>query len=141
MNSNLCKAKEILVEGGYTLVLCDGKDVVPSADRGVKPLLQLLESGKCYNGYFACDKVVGSAAAYLYVLLGIREVYALTLSENARAVFEKYAIAFYYETLVPNIINRKGDGLCPMEQATLSASSPEDALRRIKNKLRQLQGE
>ncbi len=139
MNSNLCKAKEILLGGGYTLVLYDGNDVVVSNERGVKPLLSLLENGKCYSGYSACDKVVGSAAAYLYVILSVKEVYALTLSENARAVFEKYGVTYFCDNIVPNIINRKGDGLCPMEQSTLNAQSPEDALRRIKEKIKELQ--
>lgn len=132
------KAKEILKDGSFTLVLSDGEKVLTSHDRGVKPLLELLEKGGDYSSFSAADKVVGSAAAYLYVLLKLRAVYALTMSEKAKAVFEKYGIIFEAECIVPAIINRKGDGFCPMEQAVAGAVSPEDALVRIKDALKAL---
>lgn len=106
------KAKEILKDGSFTLVLTDGEKTLTSHDRGVKPLLELLEKGGDYSSFSAADKVVGSAAAYLYVLLKPQEVYALTMSEKAKAVFEKYGIIFEAECIVPAIINRKGDGFC-----------------------------
>lgn len=139
MNSNLIKAKDILNEGNYTLVLCNEKESITSTDRGVKPLIMLIDNGKDYSDYSSCDKVVGRAAAYLYVLLGVKKVYALTLSEGAREVFENYGITYYYDKLVPNIINRSGDGLCPMEKATLDATSPQQALEKVREKLKQLQ--
>ncbi|MBQ8504203.1 MAG: DUF1893 domain-containing protein [Clostridia bacterium] len=135
MNADTLKAKEILNEGDFTLVFCQGHNIITSADRGVSPLMKLLEDGKDYSDYSAADKVVGGAAAYLYVLLGIKEVYALTLSERARLVFEKYGILYFSCRLVPYIVNRKGDGPCPMEEATKNATDPEDALRRIREKL------
>lgn len=138
MNSNTLKAKEILNEGAYTLVFCDGQNIITSEKRGVKPLLDLLDSEKDYSRYCAADKVVGRAAAYLYVLLGVNEVCALTMSEGARTVFEKYGIIYFYDTLTQNIINRKGDGLCPMEEATKDATEPRDALWKIRAKLKEL---
>ena len=59
------EAKEILVSGGYTCVLTDGAEVHTSFDRGVKPLVRFLESGKIPAGLSAADKVVGRATAYL----------------------------------------------------------------------------
>ena len=76
----LRKAKETLESGGYTCVLTDGTIVYTSKLRGVKPLVQFLESGTIPSGFSAADKVIGRATAYLYVLLGVREVYAQIIS-------------------------------------------------------------
>ena len=115
MNSGIEKAKQKLKNGSFTLVLSDGEQILTSCERGVKPLLMLIESGEDYSIFSAADKVVGAAAAYLYVLLKVREVYAPTMSEKAKAVFQKYGIPFEAESFTENIINRRGDGLCPME--------------------------
>ena len=65
-------AKELLESGGYTCVITDGDRVLTSTLRGVKPLVQFLESGRDLTGFSAADKVVGRATAYLYVLLGVK---------------------------------------------------------------------
>lgn len=138
MNSNTKKAKEMLNKGDYTLVLCNGNvgEAVFSAERGVSPLLNLIDSGKDLSAYSAADKVVGRAAAFLYVLMKIEEVCALTLSEGAKEVFDKHGVTYCYDELVPYIINRQGDGICPMEKATKDAADPDDALKRVREKLR-----
>ena len=38
------RARELLLSGGYTCVLCRGEDVHTSALRGVKPLVRWVES-------------------------------------------------------------------------------------------------
>ena len=138
MNDNTKKSKQELLKNGYTLVLSNGENIITSRDRGVKPLLKLLETeGQC-SLYSAADKVVGAAAAYLYVLLDVKEIYASVLSENAEAVLIKNGITFFADNTVPYIINRKGDGMCPMENAVQNAVSPEDALVKIRNQLEKL---
>ena len=132
------RARKLLIDGGYTCVLISKEKTVTSKKRGVAPLLELLENGNDYNGYFAADKVVGAGAAYLYVLLGVSAVWAQTVSKAARSLFGKYGIELHYENCVPHIINRAGDGICPMENAVKDASSPEDALDKIKNTLDKL---
>ena len=54
-----------------------------STERGVKPLLDFIENGPNLRGFSAADKIVGKAAALLYVLLGVKEVYAPVMSETA----------------------------------------------------------
>ena len=120
----LRKAKETLESGGYTCVLTDGTIVYTSKLRGVKPLVQFLESGTIPSGFSAADKVIGRATAYLYVLLGVREVYAQIISEPAAEVLRAKGIHVQYGTLVPNIINRKGDGICPFEAAVMEITEP-----------------
>ena len=137
MNRDLQNAIHTLVNTGCTCVLCRGAILHTSHSRGVKPLLDWLEDdiGKDFS---AADKVVGRAAAYLYCLLGIRQLYAQVISKPALAVLEKYGIPTRYDRLVDGIRNRAGDGPCPMEAATAGASSPEQALAMILETLEKL---
>lgn len=133
------KAKTLLASGDYTCVLCKGDAVYQSKERGVKPLLDWLESGTDLRGFAAADRVVGKAAAYLYVLLGVRAVYAPVMSEAARAVLERYGIEASCGVAVPAIRNRAGTGLCPVEQAVADIDTSQAALPAIVERLQQLQ--
>lgn len=125
-----------LDDGGYTCVLSDGKSIVTSKDRGVAPLLQLIEGGGDYRGYFAADKVVGAAAALLYAYMGVAQLCAHVMSERAAQVCELHGIAYRCDMIVPHIINRKGDGVCPMEQAVAQTDDPRAAASIIAAKLK-----
>ncbi len=139
MNSDLKKAIAYLEKENCTCVLCKGDSLYHSRHRGVRPLLEFLDSGIDFSGFSAADKVVGKATAYLYCLLGIREVYAAILSDTAAAVFTKVGIPFSCETQVPFIRNRTNTGLCPMETATKDIDDPVSALTAIRETLKQLQ--
>lgn len=128
-------AKEILTSGGYTCVLTGGQTVFTSTDRGVKPLVRFLESGDVPAGFSAADKVVGRATAYLYVLLKVKEVYSQIISQPAVDVLRENGVNVVYDKLVPNIINRKGDGICPFEAAVMDIHDPEQAYAAIRNKM------
>lgn len=138
MLSDISRAEKILKSGGYTCVLLKGETEYTSRERGVKPLLGFLESDCDFSGFSAADKTVGAGAAYLYVLLGVTSVWAGVLSENAKAVLEKNGIMVVFERLVPQIINRAGDGVCPIESAVSSASTPDEAFVIIKETLHKL---
>lgn len=138
MKDNLTKAIEILNSGQYTCVLCKDDKVYTSTERGVKPLLDWLESKQDLKGFSAADKVVGKAAAFLYVLLDIREVYACVMSEAAIDIFTSNNIQPRWEQSVKSIINRAGTGFCPMEEAVRDIEVPKEAKKAIENKLEQI---
>lgn len=125
-------------EGNTCALVGEGK-IFCSKQRGVAPLLAWLESGENCRNMFAADKVVGRAAAFLYVLLGVDEVCALVISESAEKVFQQFGIAYAYNEKVAAIRNRAGDGFCPMEQAVLNIDEPLQALEAIKRRLSELQ--
>lgn len=133
------RAYEILRTDGYTCVLCKGTLVHKSRQRGVKPLLELMDAGTDVRGFSAADKVVGKATAFLYCLLGVTEVYGQIMSESAAQVLRLAGIKATWGTLVEGIRNRAGDGPCPMEAATMQLNDPEEALRAIRNTLARLQ--
>lgn len=140
MSERMTKAKALL-QGGYTCALYTETQTFTSEKRGVAPLLEWLESGEDFHGFSAADKVVGKAAAFLYVLLGVEQVYALVLSEAAESVFRAYHIPVYYEEKVTAIRNRSNTGFCPMEQAVLGLNDPKEAHEAILKKLQELKKE
>lgn len=133
--TDLEKAVETLSNSNVTCAVCKGEILLMSDKRGVAPLLGWLESGVDFSGASAADKVVGNAAAYLYVLMKVTAVYATVISEPALATLKKYKISVTYDKLVKAIVNRTKDGYCPMETAVSSASNPNEALVLIKEKL------
>lgn len=126
------------LEGGFTCAVYYGEEVYQSKERGVAPLLAWLKSGRNFQGFLAVDKVVGKAAAFLYVRLGVKKVYAIVLSEGAEEVFRRFGIDYESEEKVPMIRNRLGDGYCPMEQAVWTTDEPIEAQRRIEQTLQRL---
>ena len=135
---NLQKAKNMLEAEGYTCVLCKGECVHTSRHRGVRPLMELLSED--LTGFSAADKVVGKATALLYCLLKVTSVYAVIISESAVDVFSRNGVAVQWEKKVPFIVNREGNGRCPMELATEQISDPALAPDAIRKKLKELQG-
>lgn len=135
--TNLEKAIDML-QGDLTCVICGEGICHTSVKRGVAPLLDLLEQGQNVTGCSAADKVVGNGAAYLYVLLGVRELYAGLISRPALATLQQHEIKVAFGEIVEGIRNRAGDGPCPIESAVEDALSPDDALVKIRAKLAQM---
>ena len=131
------KARAFL-EQGYTCALINGEETLLSRERGVAPLVAWLKNGANCMQAVAADKVVGKAAAYLYVLLGVGFVHANILSEGAAEVFQRFGVEYSYGEIVLAIRNRKGDGFCPMEQTVWEVKDPAEAYRLILLKLEEL---
>ena len=135
---DLEKARSLLEKENYTCVICRGDDVITDRRRGIRPLMELLESGKDLHGYSAADKVVGKAAAFLYCLLGVKALHAGVLSVPARDVLVSAGISVEWGSLVPAIRNRAGDGFCPMETTVWDLTDPALAPDAIRNALKKL---
>ena len=133
-------ALSLLAEGNTCALVGESKTLC-STKRGVAPLLAWLDEKESCKGLIAADKVVGRAAAFLYLLLGVSEVHALVLSDSAEEVFLRFGLPYSLQEKVPAIRNRVGDGFCPMEQAVLGIEEPLSALTAIRNRLKQLQEE
>ena len=136
--SDIERAKSILIKNNYTCVLCKEDEEYHSSLRGVRPLLDCLESGCSYAGFSAADKTVGAGAAHLYILLGVSHVWAAVISQKGLDLLEKNGIVVHFETKVPFIINRAGNGPCPIENATKDIESPTEALCKIHRVLSRL---
>ena len=138
MADDLARARELLAAGSCTCALVCGEKEITSTERGVKPLLELYESGRDYSAYSAADKVIGNGAAFLYVLLGIKKIYCGVISADAKATLDSNGIEIIYGELVPAIINHDKTGFCPVETAVKGITEPQAALDAIKAQLRKM---
>lgn len=130
---NINDLKEILLKENHTIVIYkNDASVFTSDDRGVAPLMRLLKEDKTQlKDSVVVDKVIGKAAALLMAYGEVKEVYTPTISSPAIQVFKNHDIKITFDKEVDRIINRKGDGLCPMETLCLDIDNPAEAFLRI----------
>ena len=101
--------------------------------RGVADLFSLVTDEPDFlRGASVADRVIGRGAALLLVKGGAREVYARVISSGALEVLRSAGIETSFGEEVPNIINRTGTDICPVEKLTAYTSSPDEAYERIK---------
>lgn len=131
-------ARKLLGAENYTCVLVRGGQVYSSRERGILPLVRWVDAGTDLRGYAAADKVVGKAAALLYVCLGVGYVFADVLSESGQRILREYGIENECNTLSTGIVNRAGTGLCPMEETVQEISSPKEAVAALRGKLQSM---
>lgn len=129
-----------LVRDGHTVAASDGERLLTSRERGIRPLVQWLDDGVGLAGFSVADKIVGRAAAMLYVRLGAARVWAQVMSRGGKTVLAAHGIAAECEVETERIINRLGTGMCPMEEAAKGIDDPLEAERALKAKLKQLRG-
>lgn len=120
--------KSLLSDNDYTCVIKKSDNIITSTERGIKPVITILKDNiNALKGAIVCDKVIGRAAALLFVYGGISAVHTMVISKTALEVFEKNNISVTYDKLVNRIQNRTKTGLCPMETLAMDITSPEDA--------------
>lgn len=102
-------------------------------ERGVIDILNvLLDTSLLLKDAFVADKVVGLGAAVLMIKGGIKRLHADVISKPAIEALVSEDIEVNYDKIVDNIINRKGDGICPIENLCLQNSSMESRIEAIK---------
>ena len=101
-------------------------------------MLEIIDNQTDVRGFDCADRVVGKGAAFLYVLLNVARVHACVISKVALEVLRDCNIEVTYYTLAERIENRTKTGYCPIEEAVLDITAPNEALIAIKNKLKEL---
>ncbi|MBQ2427241.1 MAG: DUF1893 domain-containing protein [Ruminococcus sp.] len=130
MITEMTYARQMLSIGGYKLVVCAKDSVHVSEESGLASLLSLVGEDT-WIGAAAADKVVGKAAAMLFVLLRVKSLYAEVITETAKAVLEAQGIECVYGTLVERLIDADGK-VCPSELAVENVVDPSDAPAALK---------
>lgn len=93
--------------------------------RGIKPILDALDADpQVFADAVVVDKIVGRAAAAIYVFGGAAKVVAPVMTAGARRFLQARGVMVEADTLVPELRNRKGDGRCPMESAVDKLDDP-----------------
>lgn len=131
MHPDLENAKAALKGDKCTCVLTLGTVMFKSKDKGVQPLLDWMNSGNNYMGYMIADKVIGRAAAFIDIAMGIRAVYAEVISEPAKTLLENNHIEVTADKIVPEILDKEKSDRHPLEKAVDGIESAGDALMPI----------
>ncbi len=136
--NDLEKAKAVFKKGGLSCVLVKDENIYTSEKSGIKPLLEFIGDSKDYTGFCAADKIVGRAAAFCYVNLSVKEVWANVMSKEGKEILERHGISAFCDTLTDKIINRKGTDICPMDKAIIDIDSPGEALEILSLKVKSM---
>ncbi len=132
-------AAESIKNGDAALVIIkDGEIIRSMSGRGIKPIITMYDDG-VLCGSTVVDKVVGRAAAVVMLLGGVKHCHAMTISRHALDFFEKNDIKVTYDETVEYIINRAGDGMCPMEETVKNIDDADEALSALRAKLRDIE--
>ncbi len=134
-DSDIQIAKKLFYTKGCSLVLCKDEKTECFADGGIELLIKLVESGKNYSSYSVCDRIVGRAAAFLYVLMGIKEVHAKVMGRLAIQILDRAQILYSADQFVDFIKDLKDVELNEVEDAVVRSGSPKVAFQDIKNVL------
>lgn len=126
--NKLEQAKQILEQENATFCAITADGPVISALRGIAPIMNLLQTDeKTLQDACVADRVIGKAAAFLLIKADISALYAKVISRHALDILKESRIEVTYENCVPYIVNRRGDGMCPMEASVLDTDDVEKA--------------
>lgn len=133
------RARNMIKSGkANCVVVKDEKIICKSSDRGIAYIIKLYEEGKLKDAYVA-DKIIGKAAAMIFTLGGVSALYGETTSQSALKWLNDKNISISYTNSPEYIINRKGDGMCPMEETVADIYDEKESYVALKNKIKQLQ--
>ena len=134
MDGKLSELTGLLHREGCSCVIFGRGEVTLCHERGVKDLLRILDSDpSMLKDALIADKVVGKGAAALMIAGGVKSVYADVISRPALELFASSPVTVTYGTAVPNIINRAGTGVCPVETLCKDCRTAEECLPLIES--------
>jgi hypothetical protein len=120
-------------------VLKEEQVIFSSEFKGVKPLKDFYEQfGHSDIPLVVVDKIMGKGAVVLADLIGAKIIVTPVISEIALAYANSHDIKATYVDTVPYIINRTGDGRCPIESAVLTIDDTKIGYDVIKKTLKSL---
>ncbi len=117
-----------------TLVIYKNKEIKAYNEHNLDPLLNYLDENT-FKGTYVFDKVVGRAAAYLYIYGEADYVYADTISKPAIELLKKNHIKYEAKNVVKEIQNKTQTGLCPFEELIQNAANATEAYGLIYKKM------
>ena len=132
-------AKKTLGREELTFAAAKDGNVISSEDRGIRPVLNLLDRFSAdengMEGWSVADKVVGKAPAMVYSLLKPAEIYAHIMTKDAESILAQAGIKYSFDVETDKIINRAGTDICPMEKIVADISDPADAIDKLRAKV------
>jgi hypothetical protein len=135
MHQDIDYAKEEFKKGKLAFVIVKNKEILAKSDeKGVAPIFHAANRLNSIKGASLADKIVGKAVAFLSAYFQIASVYTPVASDPAVKVLTAHNIHFEADKVVPMILNRTGDGQCPIEQMIMACTAPGGAYNILKRR-------
>ena len=129
----------LLDEHGTSCLVLKGNDIIyKSQEDRLKPLLTLITSEDLKGitrGAILIDRVIGKSAYALAAYLGFEEVYTPLYSGMARQIETAGSPKVHFATEVDHIVNQAGDDWCPMESLVKDATTIDETVRLLFEKI------
>ena len=119
----VAEMKRLLADGASVVTARNGLIERRETGRGVEPVLRLLEAGGL-KGRIVADRVVGRAAAAVFLAGGAKSVFGRVMSVDAAAFLKAGGVGVSADEFVPRILDRGRAGTCPLEAAVESLDDP-----------------
>ena len=134
MRTDLETASKRLNQKNLSLVVVkNGKVLFETESHGLNDLVEAINQlQSSMKGSSVADRIVGRAAALLFVYSGVSAVFAATISDGGIAILGNNNVFHEFEKRVPRILNLKKTDVCPFEKLVAGLSSPEEAYERLK---------
>lgn len=124
--------QKIIAGKAGCVIIKDGKIIHDENGRGIAPILDIYRQhpDKMRDSVLV-DKVIGKAAAMVAICGKVKYVHAELICDSAVEILKKHGITVTYTKRVKNILNRRRNGLCPMEQTVLDISDPAAGVKAL----------
>ena len=134
MPTDLNLAKNRLIQKDLSLVIVkDAKVLFETESHGIGDLLKAINQiQNQMKGSSVADRIVGRAAALLFIFSGVQAVFAVTASDGGIEVLKKNSVFCEYKSRVTSVLNLKRTDVCPFEKLVAKLSSPEKAYEALK---------
>jgi len=130
-------AREVLSKTDCSIVVISyGKIWKQKTGDGIGPILETIEE----MGEDICDSVIGNrflgrASALLCRYAKAQAVYSPQGTKTGIALLIMGGVPCQVDELIPQIMNRNGDDICPFEKMLKDVTSPEEAYKTLKEKV------
>ncbi len=124
LSKNLIKAQSHL-QGDLQIVLVKDDDVIKIFDKGISPWIEMVDMAWDLKDFSVATRHLSKASAYMCKLLGVKEVYAEKMSEEALSILEKFVIENNFVAIEEDsILDTLPDDI-----------EPEDVYRKLRKEL------
>ena len=126
-------ARQKILDGKAGCIVIKYGDIIHEENgRGIAPILDIYRQypGKMKRA-FLVDKVIGKAAAMVAICGKVKAVHAELICDSAVEILNRHGIRVTYTKRVKDILNRRRNGLCPMEQTVLNICDPAEGVKAL----------
>ncbi|MEW6082422.1 MAG: DUF1893 domain-containing protein [Bacillota bacterium] len=126
-------ARRCLEEGFSVAAVKEGRILGRETGAGARPFFLLyLRLGGNLSGSSVADRVVGRAVALGAAAAGCARLHGDVMGKSALELLEKSSVNYNYGRLVPRILDRSGQGPCPVERLSEETRDLEELLEALR---------